>query len=74
MWPSWSHVTNAIIKNAISSKSRKHNHLTTHLKPVLWYRVSIEIPITLCSVTVVEAIPLPPWLEPEITFQSHNFA
>ena len=26
MWPSWSHATNAIIRHAISSKSRKHNH------------------------------------------------
>ena len=31
------HTTNAIIKNAISSKSRKCNHLTTHLRPVLRY-------------------------------------
>ena len=30
MWPSQSHVT-----NAISSKSQKRNHLTTHSKPVL---------------------------------------
>ena len=32
-----SHATNAIIKNAISLKSQKRNHLTAHLKPLLWY-------------------------------------
>ena len=38
MWPSRSHVTKAIIKNAISSKFRKRNRaFKTQLKPILRY-------------------------------------